>query len=325
MTQIWERKDFRLAISLIITGPVLWLCFHNLDWDQLWSSFSKVRWVWVGLALVNVVFSVYALGWRWQILLKPKAKISARRLFPLYILGQYTNIVSPARVGEVVRGYLVAKHENLPGGYALGTVFFEKLLDFLFFLCLWIVLPVVFVLEISLQGYVPVLIAAAAIFVLIILLVLKPGLFLTLLKKLSVLFPRKHRDKLQEFFSSGVEFFQLLKDAKVMFLLLALTAAFVGLNALTNFLLFQAFGLKLSFYTAVVVLLVTQVGNIPPSLPGKIGIFEYAVILALSIFSINRGEALSYAIMLHLVAFLPKIVIGQYLIARYKVKEIEAA
>lgn len=48
----------------------------------------------------------------------------------------------------------------------------------------------------------------------------------------------------------------------------------------------------------------------PPSVPGKIGVFEYAVILALSLFDISKSQALSYGIMLHLVAYLPKILMG---------------
>ena len=138
--------------------------------------------------------------------------------------------------------------------------------------------------------------------------------------KLSFLFPGKYRQKLQEFFSSGLEFVQQLKDWKTNIVLVALTLVFLGANALTNFFLFQAFGLKLSFYAAVVVLLVIQVANIPPSLPGKIGVFEYAVILALAVFNIEKGAALSYGIMLHVVAYVPKIMIGQYVIARHKIR-----
>ncbi|MFC2142024.1 lysylphosphatidylglycerol synthase transmembrane domain-containing protein [Acidobacteriota bacterium] len=320
MTHIWERKEFRFAAGILITGPVLWLCFRKLDWDVLWASFSRVRWIWVGAALINVVFSVYALGWRWRILLKPKAKISMRRLFHLNIIGQYTNIISPARVGEVVRGYLAAKDDNLPGGYAIGTIFYEKILDFSVFLALWMGVPAAFMLEISIRGYIPALIAACLIIGILIFLILKPQLVLLLYGKLSFLFPGKYRKRLQEFFSSGLEFFQQLKDWKTNMVLVALTVVFLGGNALTIFFLFRAFGLKLSFYAAVVVLLVIQVANIPPSLPGKIGVFEYAVILALTVFSIEKGAALSYGILLHVVAYVPKIVIGQYLIARYKIR-----
>jgi uncharacterized membrane protein YbhN (UPF0104 family) len=49
-----------------------------------------------------------------------------------------------------------------------------------------------------------------------------------------------------------------------------------------------------------------------PSLPGKIGIFEYASILALSVFGLDRSTGLSYGILLHIVAYLPVVVLGLY-------------
>jgi len=67
------------------------------------------------------------------------------------------------------------------------------------------------------------------------------------------------------------------------------------------------------------VLLAVQAGNIPPSVPGKLGVFEYAVVLALSVFGVSKGMALSYGIMLHIVAYLPKIVLGMVYISSSKV------
>lgn len=317
---LWEKKGVRVVVSTIITGLALWLSFRKIDWQIFWASFSQVRWFWVGLATANVIFSVYALGWRWQILLRPKANIPMSRLFQLNIIGQYTNIFAPLRLGEIVRGYLVAKDDDLPGGYVIGTIVLEKILDFFVFLSFWFVIPIVFVLENSIHGYRAVLIAGGFVLVILAFLVLKPELFLGLYRKISRIFPRKHREKLQDFFKSGTESFQLLKNWKVALVLVALTIAFIGGRALSNFILFQAFGLKLSFWAALVVLLAIQAGNIPPSVPGKIGILEYAVILGLAVFGIEKGEALIYGIMLHLVAYLPKIILGQYIIVRYKIK-----
>jgi len=64
---------------------------------------------------------------------------------------------------------------------------------------------------------------------------------------------------------------------------------------------------------------VLMVGMAPPSVPGKIGIFEYAVILTLSTFNIDKSLALSYALMLHLVAYLPKIILGFIYMGSYRI------
>jgi hypothetical protein len=47
-----------------------------------------------------------------------------------------------------------------------------------------------------------------------------------------------------------------------------------------------------------------------PSVPGRIGIFEYLCVLALGVFNIPESTAFSYGILLHVVALLPQTVIG---------------
>jgi hypothetical protein len=126
----------------------------------------------------------------------------------------------------------------------------------------------------------------------------------------------KFRSRFIDFFEKSLAAFSQLKNIKTLSFLLALTLAFVGGQILTNYLLFKAFQLPLSVGAALFLLLALQVGNIPPSAPGKIGVFEYAVILALSVFSITRSQALSYGLLLHVVAFLPKIFLGLIFIAQ---------
>ncbi len=130
--------------------------------------------------------------------------------------------------------------------------------------------------------------------------------------------PGKLRQGFQDFLGKGIEAFGQLRRAKTLFFVVILTFGFIAGQVLTNFLLFKAFDLKLSFWAGLFLLLAIQVGNIPPSVPGKVGIFEYAVILALSVFIIPKSQALSYGIMLHLVAYLPKIILGVIFITTIK-------
>jgi len=69
----------------------------------------------------------------------------------------------------------------------------------------------------------------------------------------------------------------------------------------------------------MVLLLIVQAGNAPPSVPGKIGIFEYMVILGLSFFGIEKADAMGYALMLHVVSYLPKIILGFIFMANLKI------
>jgi uncharacterized membrane protein YbhN (UPF0104 family) len=55
---------------------------------------------------------------------------------------------------------------------------------------------------------------------------------------------------------------------------------------------------------------ILQIGISLPSTPGSLGVFEYGCILALSLFSVGRADALGFGFVLHAVVFLPVIVFG---------------
>jgi len=303
-------KGIKVGAGIAVTALALWLSFRKLDLQAFKEAFIQVNIFWVVLALANVLFVTYALGWRWQILLKPEGKIPLSSLFRLNIISQYTNIIMPARLGEVVRVYLASRENRVSVGYVMGTVAVEKILDFLVFVVLWISVPAFFAIEKGIKGYMTVGFFCLLAAVLLVLFIWRPKTFLKGIRLVGQLLPRKWREGFQYFFEKGIEAFVLLKSAKTTAALVAFTLFFVGGQVLTIFFLFKAFCLNLSFWVGLVVLLVIKLGSIPPSAPGKIGIYEYAVILALSAFAVSKSQALSYGIMLHLVAYLPKILLG---------------
>lgn len=262
------------------------------------------------LALANTILVVYALGWRWQILLKPKEKIPLSGLFRLNIISQYVNIIIPGRFGEVSRAYLVPKQYRVSGAYVIGTIAIEKILDFFVFVILWISVPALFAMQKEVKGYKIALFFCILAAFFLVLFIWQPKTVLKWGNFFSRLLPRKSRKGFQDFFEKGIEAFGLLRSTKILLFVVVLTFGFIAGQVLTNFFLFKAFHLNLSFGVGLFLLLAIQVANMPPSIPGKIGVFEFAVILALSLFGISKSQALSYGIMLHLVAYLPKILLG---------------
>ena len=313
-----KNKWLKILVGFAITALALWLSFRKLDFQVVKEAFFQVNFFWVILALANTILVVYALGWRWRILLKPEGKIPLSSLFRLNIISQYTNIIMPARLGEVVRSYLASKRYKISGAYVVGTVAIEKFLDFIVFVSLWILVPTFFSMQKEVKGYKIALFFSILATLILVLIIWQPKIFLKWISFLSRLLPKNSRQRVINFLEQGIEAFGLLRRAKTLLLVVALTFGFIVGQVLTNFFLFKAFHLRLSFWVGLVVLLAIQVGNIPPSVPGKIGVFEYAVILALSVFAISKSQALSYGIMLHMVAYLPKILLGFIFIATMK-------
>jgi len=281
-----------------------------VDGSALNTAFARTNYFWVALAVLNSIFSVYALGWRWRILLDPKDRIPIGALFRLNILSQCANILMPARAGDFLRAYMTSTVSRASGGFALGTIVIERFFDFMAFVFFWMLMPVALAIQTRFPStWIAALICGLALCA-VWALARHPQIVARGGRAISRLLPERFGAPVQQGLSQGLEAFAAMRKPRTVFYLSAITVALTGLHAVTNLFLFRAFRLDLSFWPALFVLLAAQAGALPPSVPGRIGIFEYAVILALSAFGIAKNDALSYALMLHVVAYLPKILIG---------------
>ena len=59
--------------------------------------------------------AVWARTWRWRYLLRPVAEeIPTLRLFPTVVIGYMGNNIYPARIGEVLRSFVLNRDEEVP-------------------------------------------------------------------------------------------------------------------------------------------------------------------------------------------------------------------
>src|SRR5205823_15023534 len=77
------------------------------------------------------------------------------------------------------------------------------------------------------------------------------------------------------------------------------------LSTLCAYLVMLAFHLHLPFDAAVLVLVAIGLSMMLPSPPAAVGVFEGATLIALSAYRVPHSVALPYAVVLHLVNFVP--------------------
>jgi uncharacterized membrane protein YbhN (UPF0104 family) len=65
-------------------------------------------------------------------------------------------------------------------------------------------------------------------------------------------------------------------------------------------------------------MVVLQIGVAVPSLPGRVGLYEGMVILVLALFGIDRDTAFATGLALHVVSFVPPILLGIFFVWRVK-------
>jgi uncharacterized protein (TIRG00374 family) len=82
------------------------------------------------------------------------------------------------------------------------------------------------------------------------------------------------------------------------------------LTAVCAYLVGLAFHLDLPVAFGLLVTVAVGLGNILPSPPAAVGVFEGATLIALKAYGISASEALPYAVVLHLVNFVPFLIAG---------------
>ena len=113
------------------------LTANAFDWRLAVSSFARLRWSWILLALIPIASSYYWRALRWAVMIKPmKPHPSLGTLMSATVIG-FTAITLLGRPGELVRPYLIARKEEIPLSSQLAALLLERLFDLLMALLLF--------------------------------------------------------------------------------------------------------------------------------------------------------------------------------------------
>ena len=307
------RRTLAVIVAAGFTALALWLSLRGVDWGAVGKALAGADYLLVAAAVALSLFGVNVLGLRWRILLAPRIRPSLGRLFRWNILSQFANIAIPARTNELLRVWLTSVEGGTAAGFALGAIAVERVFDFAVFAAALIAGPAVFGLGKGIfptfAGFAVGALAVASLAVLVGL-VLRPAVFLRMAELLSRILPSRWRAKVNAFLGHAADAFTPLRDIRVSAAVFLYTAFLLFLQLVMMVIMFRAFHLDLSFGAALFTTFARSVANIPPAAPGRIGIFEVSIIAALAAFGIPRSEALGLAIVLHLVAHIPRIALG---------------
>ncbi len=312
-----KQTGIRILVGSAIGSAALWLALRKVDWHVLWQALRDARYEFVGLALAVIFLTLVTQAVRWRLLFFPEHKdLPLSRLFCGVVLAQMFNILIPARLGEVARIYSIESHERIGRIRILSTIMVEKAVDLCAVACAVFLLLFTVSLPVWLRDSGEALIMAGVLLLAAILfLALRGDVLLRRLEWLVEILPGRWGHRIAQLGRSMLDGLSAVRSGRIGFFLWGLTFLIMLMAAATNYLLFLAFGLKLPLIAALLLLIVLQVGIAPPSLPGKIGVFNYLVVLGLSVYSVDSSVALSYSFVLYAVALLPKVILGALILA----------
>ena len=303
-----------LAVSLGFT----YLAVRDIDVAVFWNGIRESELWWVAPSFAALCLTVYLRGLRWRLLFAPRTRPPMRAVMIALLIGYLFNNILPARAGEAARVVALKQQAGTSRAEAVGTAVTERVFDVLAVLVLLFVslpfLPqVTWVRTAAVLGIVLFAGLLAAIAVLA-LYGERPARFalrpLARLPGLSV----EQTDRAAANLVHGLAGFRDLRLALPAFLLTAVSWLVL---ALSFWLLMLGFDLGVGYEAGLLVVVATSLAMIIPSSPAAVGVFEAATQVALGAWGIGDSEALSYAVVLHVVNFLPSVVVGYVVLHRH--------
>jgi uncharacterized protein (TIRG00374 family) len=123
------RNVIRTVVVIGLAIGLLAVFLRNADLDRVWSAVRSARADFVVLSIAATAVTFLIRAERWQYLLGPLGATRFSTVFRTTVIGFAASAVLPARAGEVIRPYLLARREGLSATAAFATILVERVLD----------------------------------------------------------------------------------------------------------------------------------------------------------------------------------------------------
>ncbi len=122
------RNKKILSVTLGIGIIILLLYFS--DMKEVISVLGKIHPIWVVLAVLAYNINWVLRGYRWQIILDFMGqKIGLKESISLTILGNFINLVTPAKIGDFARAFVLKRNKDIDISKGLPSVIIDRILD----------------------------------------------------------------------------------------------------------------------------------------------------------------------------------------------------
>lgn len=302
------------------------LFLRNTDFGQVWGEMQRSRWDLVAVSLAAVAVTYVFRALRWQYLLLPIGAVRLATAFRATVIGFGASALLPARAGEVLRPYLLARKEGLSATAAFATILLERVLDTLMVLMLFGVFLLFADTQIGggdpesyrrlkagglVVGAVS-LLALGAMFVL----AGRPAILSRLERVLAGRLPPRLAQKTMHLVHAFAAGLLIVRQPARLAIAVGLSLPVWLTIAVSIWAVTRAFHIEFPFLGSFLMLALLVVGVAVPT-PGAVGGFHYFYRLgAVSFFGASPDRAVGAAIVLHAVSFVPVAIAGLALLAQ---------
>jgi len=320
------RSAIRTILAVALGVGLVAVFLRNADLARVWEAMRGARVDLLTSAVVLTLVTYVVRTERWQYLLGPLGKTRFGVAFRATVIGFAASAVLPARAGEVLRPYLLARREGLSATAAFATIIVERILDLVAVLVLLATYLVAFdpgmgardsalFSAIRLGGLVMAPVAVVAMVVMYVL-AGHPHWVQAWLRLSERVLPGRLVSILARAIRMFSEGFAVLRRPERLLASFAWSLVLWIVICAETWVVARAFDIQMPFVGAWLMLALLVVGVSVPT-PGGVGGFHEAFRLgATSFFAADNDAAVGAAILLHATSFVPVTLLGLWYAAR---------
>jgi uncharacterized protein (TIRG00374 family) len=312
------RETGVAVLGVLVSAASLILVARSVDIGATARLVASAAIAPLVLALAVYFVSLFIRFVIWQTLMPPRSdgsRVSVSRLAPILMVGLLGNVVLPARLGEVIRAYLVSRREDVAFGGAFGSIALERIIDTA------TLAVMAFAAAVGAGAAIWIvrgtgLLAAAGLVLLVALATIGLQPLLNLFARLAAIKPIEApvltiARRLERFvhWSGGSH------RRRAIGITLVLSVAVWLCNAAMFALAGQSVGASVSPVGALLIMAVTVLATAIPSAPAYVGTFELAAVTVATSLGVPSENALALAVLAHGLGLLPTAIGGSAALA----------
>ena len=310
------KRPLQLVVGVIVTALFVWLISRNVDGGEVARVLRRASpyWIIVAIAFFIAGYACRIARWR-SMLLQDNPAVSWADCATPFMGSIAANNVLPFRAGDVLRVYGLSGHLGVPKSALLASLLAERLLDLFSLLMAFAFCLLLFDLQVGTAGQLAeagsygVLAIALAVLALLLfprLLEWPASFVLALFGKVAPAIHRPLHAFAEHLFATLKH---LASGSRMLFLLLWSMAVWI-LEGFVFWASAKAIPDILEPVVGFLALPIATLATLLPSTPGYVGTFDFFAIKSAEALGNSPEAATAFALLVHLVLWLPATIIG---------------
>jgi uncharacterized protein (TIRG00374 family) len=296
------------------------ILYRKVNLTQLKSVIMEMNPAFVAMAILLTFANYFWRAIRWRYLLLPIKKAKVSNLFSSTIIGYMANSILPARLGEFVRAYVLAKKERTAAAPVFATLVIDRLCEG-FTIMLTLAAVLIFLnFPPEMQGTLTairtgggtIFLTYLAVIAFLVILRLQTAHTLKIVEALLKFFPQSFSEKIISLLCSFITGIRISTNGHHLVAIVMSTMLIWVLTIMPIDLILCSAGINLPFSVSMFTMVLIVFAALIPSSPGSIGTFHFACYKGLTAFNVLENKALGIAMVLHAIWFFPVIFAGLY-------------